>query len=182
MKAADKEPDYYGILQVSPQASEEVIRAAYKAIAKKIHPDKGGSQHQTADLNAAYEVLIDPFKREEYNQTRDSRLELRIVERQVIVACCLSCGRVNRITDLSKLGKARCKACGRNFVRSPEPESKKREESAKMGEIASVFCFHCGTKNRIELEEDNGNLAPFSSALMQASCANCGFPFRDHVR
>ncbi|HBN09771.1 MAG TPA: hypothetical protein DD435_14325 [Cyanobacteria bacterium UBA8530] len=176
MKATDKEPDYYGILQVSPQASEEVIRAAYKAIAKKIHPDKGGSHSQTKELNQAYEVLGDPSKREEYDQTRDSMLEIRIVEKQVIVACCLSCGRVNRLADLSKLGKARCKACGRNFVRQPEPESKKK------GESASVFCFHCGTKNRIELEEDNGKLAPFSSALMQASCANCGFPFRDHVR
>ena len=33
--------NYYEILEVTPEASEEVIKAAYKALVKRMHPDNG---------------------------------------------------------------------------------------------------------------------------------------------
>ena len=36
--------NYYEILEVTPEASEEVIKAAYKALVKRMHPDNGGTE------------------------------------------------------------------------------------------------------------------------------------------
>jgi hypothetical protein len=69
--------NHYERLKVSPDAPAEVIRAAYRALAAKLHPDRQGSETgpedamhgQMAALNAAYEVLIDPKSRREYDAT-----------------------------------------------------------------------------------------------------------------
>ena len=65
--------DYYKILQVAPDASPEVIRMAYKALAKKYHPDLNPGQEEAAqekmkDVNEAYEILSDKDKRWQYDQ------------------------------------------------------------------------------------------------------------------
>jgi curved DNA-binding protein CbpA len=60
--------DPYRLLQVIPNAEPEVIRAAYRALARKYHPDKGGSEAQMAMLNAAWETLRDREKRAEYDR------------------------------------------------------------------------------------------------------------------
>jgi len=62
--------DPYRVLQVIPEAEPEVIRAAYRALARKYHPDTGGSEAQMAVLNAAWETLRDREKRAEYDQDR----------------------------------------------------------------------------------------------------------------
>ncbi len=59
--------DYYAILQVHPKAEPEVIQAAYRRLAAKYHPDKGGDAEQMKRINAAWEVLGDPQKRREYD-------------------------------------------------------------------------------------------------------------------
>lgn len=64
--------NYYDELEVSTKASFEVIKAAYKAQAKQYHPDvyRGDprfSSEKLKNLNNAYEVLIDPQKRSEYD-------------------------------------------------------------------------------------------------------------------
>lgn len=51
--------DYYKILQVAPDASPEVIQMAYKALAKKYHPDLNPGQEDAAqekmkDVNEAW--------------------------------------------------------------------------------------------------------------------------------
>jgi|GEM_PF-3904654 len=60
--------DYYRILQVHPEASLEVIQAAYRRLARQRHPDSGGSDVAMQELNEAYEVLSDPLKRREYDR------------------------------------------------------------------------------------------------------------------
>lgn len=51
---APKRP-WYEVLQVSPKADPEVIEATYKTLAKKMHPDAGGSDEAMRELNAAIE-------------------------------------------------------------------------------------------------------------------------------
>ncbi|MFO8083089.1 MAG: DnaJ domain-containing protein [Desulfobacterales bacterium] len=61
--------NYYLILGISPSASAESVRTAFRRLAKKCHPDKVG-ENQTAafqDIAEAYEVLSDPEKRKHYN-------------------------------------------------------------------------------------------------------------------
>lgn len=67
------EPDYYKILQVSPDAEQEVIEAAYRHLARKYHPDVNKSPHATERMrliNEAFETLGDPHKRTEYDARR----------------------------------------------------------------------------------------------------------------
>lgn len=59
--------DLYEILQVSPRADPDVIHRAYRVLAAKIHPDRGGSQEAMKVLNHAYAVLSDPQRRAEYD-------------------------------------------------------------------------------------------------------------------
>ena len=47
-----------------------MIRAAYRALAHKYHPDNGGSQARMAALNDAWQVLGDPKRRATYDVTR----------------------------------------------------------------------------------------------------------------
>lgn len=68
--------DYYRILGVLDDAEDIVIKAAYKALAQRYHPDKwvGDKDEATrrmSDINEAYGVLSDPVKRKEYDSTRD---------------------------------------------------------------------------------------------------------------
>ena len=67
--------DYYVILGVLPDAEDIVIKAAYKALVQRYHPDryKGNAQEaqrKTAELNEAYEILSNPAKRTDYERTR----------------------------------------------------------------------------------------------------------------
>ena len=64
--------NHYATLGLSHDCSDDQIRAAYRLLAKQHHPDvNGGSQAavaQTQALNAAYEVLSDPARRQEYDR------------------------------------------------------------------------------------------------------------------
>jgi uncharacterized Zn finger protein (UPF0148 family) len=60
----------YTILQVSENAESEVIKAAYKSLSKKYHPDIDSSlnaQEKMKDINWAYSILRDPDKRKEWD-------------------------------------------------------------------------------------------------------------------
>lgn len=65
----------YDILEVSPGASPEIIRSAYRTLARQYHPDKNpghGSVELMADINRAYATLSDPLKRKGYDASRAS--------------------------------------------------------------------------------------------------------------
>jgi hypothetical protein len=67
-------PDYYEVLQVSPNAEAEIIEAAYKRLVHKWHPDRRPGDRSAPEqmklLNDAYEVLSSPQKRQEYDSRR----------------------------------------------------------------------------------------------------------------
>jgi len=46
------------LLQVSPSASHDEIRVAYRRLAAEMHPDRGGSDARLAALNAARDTLL----------------------------------------------------------------------------------------------------------------------------
>jgi curved DNA-binding protein CbpA len=60
--------DPYQVLQVTPDAEPEVIQAAYRALARKYHPDMGGSDQQMAKLNAAWATVGDHGGRAQYDR------------------------------------------------------------------------------------------------------------------
>ena len=59
--------DHYATLGVPPGASTAEIKAAYRALVKRHHPDAGGDQRTILALNAAWEVLRDGDRRRHYD-------------------------------------------------------------------------------------------------------------------
>lgn len=76
----------YEILEVSENASDEVIEKAYKVLAKRYHPDlqnvkdKVYAEEKMKEINKAYEILTDTKKRQEY----DNELK-RIRDREIYI-------------------------------------------------------------------------------------------------
>jgi curved DNA-binding protein CbpA len=71
----DKPMDLYAELGVTPQAEPEVIRAAFRALAQRYHPDRqaGGPALWAAKMvriNQAYNVLSQPERRRAYDASR----------------------------------------------------------------------------------------------------------------
>ena len=66
----DELPDYYEILGVSKDASQEEIKKKFRELAKKTHPDKTkeNSEEEMAKINKAYEILSDKERRERYDK------------------------------------------------------------------------------------------------------------------
>ena len=60
--------DYYKILGVSKGASSEDIKKAFRVLAHKYHPDKGGDEKKFKEINEAYQVLSDNEKRTQYDR------------------------------------------------------------------------------------------------------------------
>ena len=60
----------YDLLEVSPRASQDVIKAAYRALARSVHPDLNRSRsaaERMRELNRARDVLADPRRRTVYD-------------------------------------------------------------------------------------------------------------------
>jgi hypothetical protein len=67
------EPNYYDTLQISPDANQGAVAAAYRRLARKYHPDLNRDPSgavRMKELNAAFEVLGDPGKRAAYDARR----------------------------------------------------------------------------------------------------------------
>jgi curved DNA-binding protein CbpA len=64
--------DHYEVLQVDPRADPEVIRAAYRVLARKYHPDHGGDPERMIALNDAWDVLGSAERRAVYDSVREA--------------------------------------------------------------------------------------------------------------
>lgn len=68
--------NHYDTLDLNPGASQEEIKHAYRRLVKQFHPDSNSEtadHEQTIRINAAYEVLGDAQKRQDYDQQMCSR-------------------------------------------------------------------------------------------------------------
>ena len=70
--ADESKRDYYEVLGVEKSADEATLKKAYRALAKKYHPDLNPgdkeAEQKFKEINEAYGVLSDPEKRKKYDQ------------------------------------------------------------------------------------------------------------------
>ena len=84
-----KDKTLYEVLEVSENASAEIIEKAYKVLAKKYHPDlqspgdKQNAENKMKQINEAYEILGNEEKRREYDrQLQQEREEAKIEQEE----------------------------------------------------------------------------------------------------
>ena len=65
--------DYYTTLGISKNASEAEIKSAYRKMAMKHHPDRGGDEQAFKAVNEAYETLSDPQKKQMVDMGMDPK-------------------------------------------------------------------------------------------------------------
>lgn len=77
-RGGGKPPDttkFYKELEISKDATESEVKKAYRKLAVKHHPDKGGDQEKFKEITRAYEVLSDAEKRAKYDRHGEEGLE-----------------------------------------------------------------------------------------------------------
>jgi|LauGreDrversion4_2_1035121.scaffolds.fasta_scaffold09339_5 cell division septation protein DedD len=60
--------DYYRILGLDIDAEHEEIKAAYRILAQRYHPDKGGHHHEFLLIQEAYDILNNPHTKRSYDK------------------------------------------------------------------------------------------------------------------
>ena len=78
-KSAEAVPDYYEVLQISPNADPDMIHRVYRLLAQRYHPDnkESGDEISFRAITDAYKVLSEPEKRAAYDVHLHSYRQIR---------------------------------------------------------------------------------------------------------
>ena len=78
----ERQPDYYEVLQISPNAEPDTIHRVYRLLAQRFHPDnqETGNPGRFRQITDAYQVLSDPEQRARFDvqhqQIRQERVRI----------------------------------------------------------------------------------------------------------
>ncbi|HQH28337.1 MAG TPA: DnaJ domain-containing protein, partial [Oligoflexia bacterium] len=137
----DREEDYYDLLGVAPRSTPAELKQAYRALARKYHPDADASQDHDdlfRKITQAFKVLSDPEKRNEYNKkhgydyTETSDFERQEELRQAAAAAKEKRVEVAAGVDLGKMARDRAESAqddlklGHKIVLAPEDEEEEK--------------------------------------------------------
>ncbi|GFQ02261.1 chaperone protein dnaj [Phtheirospermum japonicum] len=138
-------PDYYKVLNVSKNATLQEIKAAYRSLARKYHPDmnKGpGAEEKFKEIAAAYEVLSDSEKKSLYDRFGEEGLR----------------------------GEFDATSAGSQGVNSSfSEEVVKKEASISIFERAAVKILTSGSGQEVKTQK-----TPFGVMSQVTSCSKCG--------
>ena len=123
---------YYSLLGVLPSASFEEIKKAYRVKAMELHPDRNPGRNTTdafQQLQEAYEVIGNPYNREQYDSFALSRAEEPEPQGQIEPIVCSKCGCVSAQPRYAIFFEVK------SFIFSSH-------KSARQG----IFCADCASK------------------------------------
>lgn len=144
--------NYYRILHVQPDAPTEIIKSSYRTLMQKLrmHPDLGGDQWNATLINEAYETLMNPGKRAEYDRlggaepSAGADTSITSITAALRMLACIYCHTAHGTAGPIP-SDALCAACG-----SPlQPASRRRMETVgkrATGRLARrhLLSFHHG--------------------------------------
>lgn len=164
--------DYYRILEVHAEASQEVIKKAYQTLAQKYHPDKHipskkkWAGEKFKELSEAYHVLAVPVKRREFDRSgySDKIGESNIEERRDEEAYFyyrMGIEHLNKSSERGLLGislgrrKSDLLKAGEDFktIIDEYPASKYAEDAHYHYIFASMLVFDYSEKYQLNLKE-----------------------------
>lgn len=121
----------YGVLGISPIASADEIKSAFRALAKRHHPDRNqGNEEEFKRIAAAYEILSDPERRAAYDRLR----AIWLTEQKAVA--CSDCGEANRLRP-PQAGKRL--VCGRCRAALPAADAAPSSAAAVVGTLAHAL-------------------------------------------
>jgi hypothetical protein len=147
MNNSDALPDLYAILEVHPKAEPEIIKAAYRRLMKKYHPDALSPElrsdpnilSRVRSINVAYDVLSDPVQRAAYDAAVEQQTNPPItlinqdIETRVILARCGRTRQRFRILLGRRRGRERFfRVLGFELVDIPRPLLKESPQMLKL--------------------------------------------------
>ena len=126
--------NYYDILEISKNASDEVIKNAYRALAKKYHPDTANSnsdeiEEKMRKINEAYEVLSNKEKRALYDE------DLKRQELENMQDSSLSSDEVHLTSNINSESEEY------GTKKAPKTEEEKKKELRKKIIIIAIITF-----------------------------------------
>lgn len=154
--------DHYELLGIPRGSSRKEIKKAYKALAAKSHPDKKTGNAETHKaLTVAYNVLIDPDKRDQYDQTGDTQ-QAKPQERWEILIVSLFDILIgqNFKGDIIRESRARLiGAAAENQANKSRLEQEAKAYRAKLGRVktegGAVNYYEGLVSQKAELAEEN---------------------------
>ncbi len=140
----------YRILQVDPEADDEIIEAAYKRLMRKYHPDMLSPDgrvdpallEKVQEINEAYDILSDNQKRKEYDEAlKTSHIQQKIVmdnaaiEKRIHLARCTVSKRTYKmLLARKKAGGGKFQIIGFQIDETPSPSNQTGSWLAKISE------------------------------------------------
>lgn len=156
---AKKTFDPYKALRLNRSASPEEIKAAYKALAKKLHPDRNIGNPKAAEkfkeVQEAYDLLMDPIRRQRYDETGETDAKNEEHDAvQIIIGVLNSClvqiysrGGDPKGQDLVGLMRSNILG-GQEKIRSEKKQFIKKNESLR--DVAKRFTAAEGMENILQ--------------------------------
>lgn len=176
-------PDYYEVLQVSPNADGEVIQAAYRRLVEKWHSERTPGDlsafRRLSLLDEAYAVLSDPQKRQEYDRQREQPTTCGAVRaepsastavmQQDVVSAAWGSGPYNQRQQV--LSKSPRQLDDPKLVKPHEPPKKKESEWSKLkaGVITLLSLMAVGAPLQCRLERNRREMWQQTEARNKAA-------------
>ena len=119
--------DFYDILGVSKECTPEELKKAYRKLCKEHHPDQDGDREVFESIKKAYDTLIDPVKREQYDLygENDEELKMLIGCAITIFKKAIALDNPNIETDITtvykemvQIGEDNIKSCNKDILKN----------------------------------------------------------------
>lgn len=135
--------DHYRVLGVSPDSTPDQIKLAWRELARRHHPDKGGDSDMFKSIKASYEVLSDPGSRRAFDLGRKAASTLtcscgkvKLPGSDLCAWCSLRRSQVHHEAEAQQSRERRRKRvrefAGKIFSSSPSEQSAKPKARSRL--------------------------------------------------